>query len=68
MNGGPQPDVRYMYEIMGKKARSLNVMTQNLGQAILTANVLGLSEGPLRINMVSLTRKELNVSVLRVSG
>lgn len=57
MNGGPQPDVRYMYEIMGKKAGSLNFMTQNLGQAILTMNDLSLSEGPLRINMVSLTDK-----------
>lgn len=46
-------DVKYMFEIMGKKALSLNIITKTLGHAILTAHGLMLSEGPLKLNLVS---------------
>lgn len=59
LNDGPKPDVMYMFEIMGKKAGSLNVMTQQIGHAILATNSLTLSEGPLRINLVSVFLLEL---------
>lgn len=53
LNNGPKPDVRYMFEIMGKKAGALHLMTQNLGHAILATNELKLSDGPLKMSWVS---------------
>lgn len=55
LNNGPKPDVMYMFEIMGKKAGSINLMTQQIGHAILATNALTLSEGPLKLNWVSLS-------------
>ncbi|CAG9813400.1 unnamed protein product [Phaedon cochleariae] len=48
-------DVRYMYEIMGKKAKSLNNMTHTLGHDILKNHGLVLSEGLLKTHLGEMT-------------
>lgn len=43
---------KYMYEIMGKKAKCLNNMAQSLGHAILKKHSLTLTEGTLKSYLV----------------
>lgn len=43
---------KYMYEIMGKKAKCLNNMTDWLGSAILDKHGLTLTEGTLKSYLV----------------
>lgn len=45
-------DIKYMYEIMGKKATSLSNMAQYLGHSILEHHGLVLTEGLLKTHVV----------------
>ncbi|XP_023023808.2 DNA polymerase alpha subunit B [Leptinotarsa decemlineata] len=48
-------DVKYMYEVMGKKSKCLDNITYNLGHAILETHGLSLSEGLLRTQLGEMT-------------
>ncbi|KAG5890207.1 hypothetical protein JTB14_028749 [Gonioctena quinquepunctata] len=49
------PDEKYMYEVLGKKAKSLDNVTQNLGHKIMKTHALFLSEGLLKSQMGEMT-------------
>ncbi|KAJ8977647.1 hypothetical protein NQ317_003625 [Molorchus minor] len=48
-------DAKYMYEIMGKKAKCINNMTEWLGHTILEKHGLNLTEGTLRSQLGDMT-------------
>ncbi|KAJ8942329.1 hypothetical protein NQ318_005321 [Aromia moschata] len=62
VNKGSLQTETYMYEIMGKKAKSLNSMSQWLGHAILEKHGLSLTEGTLKSHVYCLrVRFETNL-------
>lgn len=52
MEDSLKADVKYMYEILGTKAKALSNSTQHLGNAILEHHGLVLTDGLLKTQLV----------------